>query len=123
MQIPHRLEDADHERTQTTMPEPNESRSPFPGWLKDLVYFGGIIVALVVFGQNQRSDLRSAKEQLDRVAQDVTVIRQSVPNPEVLNMRFSTMEKSISDLKSTVDFEAAKTQSLRERLIKKGWID
>lgn len=122
MAMPHELDSQG--RTQTTMPEPkDESRSPFPGWLKDLVYFGGIIVALVVFGQNQRSDLRSAKEQLDRVAQDVTVIRQSVPNPEVLNMRFNQIETKISDLKSTVDFEAAKTQSLRERLIKKGWID
>lgn len=130
MATPDHLEGTDHERTRTAMPEPNESRSPFPAWLKDLCYVGGLIVALVVFGQNLKSDQRSAREQQERmaqdlakVAQDVSSIRTSLPNPDVLNLRFKGIEDKISDLKGVVDFEAAKAQKLREQLARKGWIE
>ena len=114
------------------MSENNEesARSPFPAWLKDLCYVGGLIVVLVVFGQNLKSDQRSSREALDRltadlskVSSDVGAIRQTLPNPEVLNLRFKSLEDKISDLKGTVDFEAAKAQKLREQLARKGWIE
>lgn len=112
-------------------PMPNDDqKSPFPVWLKDLCYVGGLIVALVVFGQNLKSDQRSAREQLERMAtdlkavsQDMAAVRGSLPNPEVLNLRFKSIEDKISEVKGTVDFEAAKNQKLREQLARKGWID
>jgi hypothetical protein len=114
------------------MPNANDTpeRSPFPVWLKDLCYVGGLIVALVIFGQNLKSDQRSSREQLDRVAadlgnmsKDVQAIRNQLPNPEVLNLRFKGIEEKIVELKGTVDFEAAKSQKLREQLARKGWIE
>lgn len=108
----------------------DDSKSPFPVWLKDLCYVGGLIVALVVFGQNLKSDQRSAREQLERMAGDVSklstdvgAIRSTLPNPEVLNLRFKSIEDKIGEVKGTVDFEAAKNQKLREQLARKGWID
>lgn len=105
-------------------------KSPFPSWLKDLCYFGGLLVALVIFGQNLKSDQRSSKEQLERVAADVAKVsadvgamRGQLPNPEVLNLRFAGVEARLSDLKNAVDFEAAKAQKLREQLARKGWVD
>lgn len=106
------------------------SKPPWPAWLRDAVYFAGILVALVIFNLNTRSDLRSTKEQLDRVAtdmsalsKDVSSIRATLPNPEVLNLRFKGIEDKLSELKSDFEFEKAKTQNLRERLIKKGWVE
>lgn len=108
----------------------DDSKSPFPAWLKDLCYVAGLIIALVVFGQNLKSDQRSAREQLDRMAsdvsklsQDMAAVRGSLPNPEVLNLRFKSVEDRITEVKGTVDFEAAKNQKLREQLARKGWID
>jgi hypothetical protein len=102
----------------------------FPGWLKDLLYVVALVVALVVFMQSLKSDLRSSREQGERVASDlaklstdVSAIRSSLPNPEVLNLRFKGVEERLTELKGTVDFEAAKAQKLREQLARKGWIE
>lgn len=112
------------------MPSDDSTKSPFPVWLKDLCYVGGLIVALVVFGQNLKSDQRSSREAQDRMAQDVSelksgvsAIRASLPNPEVLNLRFKGLEDKINEVKATADFEAAKNQKLREQLARKGWIE
>lgn len=106
------------------------TRPLLPVWLKDLCYVAGLIVALAVFSQNMKSDQRSVKEQQDRMAadlrsmsEDVKAIRGSLPNPEVLNLRFKALEEKIADLKGLVDFEAAKSQKLREQLARKGVID
>ena len=116
------------------MPSDDSARSPFPAWLKDLCYVGGLIVALVVFGQSLKSDQRSTREQqarmaedLKQMADDVKAIRQTLPSPEVLNMRFKGLEDKLSQLRNDFDFEAAKTQKYKEDLtrdlIKKGVID
>lgn len=109
---------------------PPEARSPFPAWVKDLCYFGGLLVALVIFGQNLKSDQRSTKEQLERVStdlaamsRDVGAMRGQLPNPDVLNLRFKGLEDKLVAIQGTVDFEAAKAQKLREQLARKGWTE
>ena len=103
---------------------------PWPSWLKDLVYFVCIIVALVVFGQGLKSDQRSTTEALDRLSRDlsgvqfdVAAMRNSLPNPDVLNLRFKAVEERVAELKGQFDFEAAKAQKLREQLARKGMVD
>lgn len=115
-------------------PADDNSRPPFPVWLKDLCYLGGLIVVIVVFGQGLKSDQRSAREEQARMAsdmkamaEDVRKISQSIPSPEVLNMRFGAIDEKIARLRSDFDFEAAKMQKYKEdlsrQLIKKGVID
>lgn len=112
------------------MADETKSTSPFPPWLRDLVYFGGILVAIVIFGQNLRSDQRSTKETLDRmisdlsqVQSDVSSMQRSLPNPEVLNLRFKGIDEKIAALDADLKFEAAKATKLREDLARKGWTD
>lgn len=112
------------------MSDEHKPSSPFPPWLRDLVYFGGILVAIVIFGQNLRSDQRSTKETLDRmisdlsqVQSDVSSMQRSLPNPEVLNLRFKGIDEKISALDADLKFEAAKATKLREDLARKGWTD
>lgn len=111
------------------MPE-DKPASPFPPWLRDLVYFGGILVAIVIFGQNLRSDQRSTKETLERmvsdlskVQSDVSSMQRSLPNPDTLELRFKIIEDKVKELKAEIDFEAAKATKLREDLAAKGWKD
>lgn len=111
------------------MPVTHE-KTPWPPWLRDLAYFASILVALVVFGLSQKSDIRSVREGQERQAQDMSnlardigAIRQSLPDPEVLDMRFKAVEKDLAALVQTVETEKLRTQQLRERLIKKGWIE
>lgn len=110
------------------MADETKATSPFPPWLRDLVYFGGILVAIVIFGQNLRSDQRSTKETLDRmvsdlskVQSDVSAMQRSLPNPETLDLRFGIIEDKLKELQAEIDFEAAKSTKLREDLAAKGW--
>lgn len=45
------------------------------------------------------------------------------PSRDEYEARLREMERQIAALQEVVNFEAAKTQSLRERLIKEGWIE
>lgn len=101
----------------------HQDRSPFPAWLKDLCYFGGIIVTLVVFGLTQRSDLRSTREELSRLTDDVRAVRQSLPNKEVYDMKLAELAQQNMALKNDFEVERLRTQNLREHLIKKGWVE
>jgi Tfp pilus assembly protein PilO len=105
------------------MTDHQEERSPFPAWLKDLCYFGGIIVTLVVFGLTQRSDLRSTREELSRLTDDVRAVRQSLPNKEVYDMKLSELTQQNAQLRNDFEIEKLRTQNLREHLIKKGWVE
>lgn len=107
------------------MPGPHDdsTRAPFPVWLKELCYFGGLIIALAAFQFNQSSDLRSAREEMAHISSDVTAIRQSLPDKEVYDLRLKTLDDKIGTLRGDVEFEKAKAQMLREHLIKKGWVD
>jgi hypothetical protein len=118
------------------MPDEDDqhSRSPFPAWLKDLAYVGGLIVALVIFGQSLKSDQRSTREQQARMAEDlkamaadVQTIASKLPNPEVLDLRFKGLEGSLTQLRADFDLEVLKNQKYKEDLtrdlIKKGIVD
>jgi hypothetical protein len=98
-------------------------RPPFPPWLRELCYFGGIIVTLTVFGLRLQSDQRSTREEMVRLSGDVSAIRQSLPNKELYDRRFDEIDGTLKDIRSDASVEAMKLQNMRERLMRKGWID
>lgn len=100
-----------------------DEKLPFPIWLRELIYIGGIIVALTAFQFAGRSDQRSTREEVQRMAADIKAIRESLPNREVYDMKLDGLQKDIDGLRSDLSFEAAKSQNLREKLLKKGWVD
>lgn len=106
-------------------------RAPFPPWLRELCYFGGIIVTLTLFGASLKGDQRSANEKLDRMQTDVqafssrlSTIEGRLPNKEADDLWRRSLEKQVSDNKSALDFEIAKLNKWKEDtdrlLIKKG---
>lgn len=95
----------------------------FPAWLRELCYFGGIIVTLTVFGQRLQSDQRSTREEMARLSGDVSAIRASLPNKELYDRRFAEIEGAMKDMRDKSDVTEMKLQNLRERLMRKGWID
>lgn len=116
------------------MPESKEDRQPFPPWLRELCYFGGIIVALTIFGMNLQSNQRSDSEQLDRVEAEVSkisdrlpAIEARLPNKEADELRFKALEQKVDKNRSDAEFAIAKLEKFKEdttrHLIKKGVID
>lgn len=103
--------------------EGDDRKAPFPAWLRELCYFGGLIVVLAAFLFNQKSDIRSAREEQTRISQDIAAIRQSLPNKEVYDLRLSGITDKIAELRQDLEVEKLKHQNLRERLIKKGWAE
>lgn len=109
----------------------SEPRAPFPPWLRDLCYFGGILVSLTMFMLSMKSDQRSSSEKLDRMVADVaafsgrlSTIEARLPNREADDLRYKSLERQVSDNKGAVDFEIAKLNKWKEDtdrlLIKKG---
>lgn len=74
-------------------------KETFPAWLRELCYFGGLIVMLAAFLLNQKSDIRSAREELNRMSQDMAAIRQSLPNKEVYDLKLAEITGKIADLR------------------------
>lgn len=103
-------------------PEANteQTRPPFPFWLRELVHFGSLIVVLTVFILTLKSDQRSTREELARLAGDVGAIRASLPNKDVLDLRLDGIDKTVAALRSDLDFEKAKAQKFKEDLLSKG---
>lgn len=112
------------------MPE----RLPFPPWLRELCYFGGIIVALTIFGMNLKSDQRSDSEKLTRVESSVSEfserlagIEGRLPNKEAEDLRYRTLAEKVDKNRSDAEFAIAKLEKWKEDttryLIKKGVID
>lgn len=99
------------------------TKTPFPAWLTQLAYFGGIIVALTMFSLKQSGDIRSTREEVARVSSDIQDIRQSLPNREASEIRMKVIEDKLDKLRADLDFEAAKAQRQRELLIKKGYTE
>lgn len=110
------------------------NHAPFPVWLTQLVYFGGVIVALAAFQFSQSGDLRSVREETARIAGDVNAIRQSIPNKEVYDMKLTDLAKEIDKVSNTreneikqltddLKVEVMMGQKLRERLLAKHIID
>lgn len=106
-------------------------RQPFPAWLRELCYFGGIIVALAMFLFSMKSDQRSNSEKLDRVASDVATfsgrlgnIEGRLPNKEADDLRNKTLEEKVDKNYSDLLFQLAKLEKWKEDtdrlLIKKG---
>jgi len=106
-------------------------REPFPPWLRELCYFGGIIVALAMFLLSMKSDQRSTSEKLDRVVNDVSnfssrlsAIEQRLPNKEADDLKLKTLEEKVNKNRGDMDFAFAKIDKWREDvdrlLIKKG---
>lgn len=113
------------------MPDPSptdhHARPPFPPWLRELCYFGGIIVTLTVFALTGRSDQRSMREELARVSKDVsdtrnaiTSLQASLPNKETLDVRLKSIDDRVDKLARDLEFEAAKHQKFKEDLLSKG---
>lgn len=101
-------------------------KSPFPAWLRELCYFGGLIVTLTIFALNLKSDQRSSREELARVSSDVAAIRANLPNKEADEEKMRAVRKEIADNHEWVKFEIAKLVKFREEtavdlvLLKKG---
>lgn len=106
-------------------------RAPFPPWLRDLCYFGGIIVTLTIFALTMKSDQRSSSEKLDRVAGDVSSfasrlsgIESRLPNKEADDIKFKTLERVVDKNNTDLLFAIAKLEKWKEDtdrlLIKKG---
>lgn len=117
-------------RSDSDSQESEVSRLTFPHWLKELIYVGGFIVALTIFGQNLKSDQRSTREELGRVSEDiastktdVNAIRAMLPNKEVIDLRLKDLDDKIGRLRADLEFEQAKAQSFRESLLKKGVLE
>jgi hypothetical protein len=104
------------ETTETVKP-------PFPAWLRELCYYGGIIVTLTVFGLRLQSDQRSTREEMTRLSSDVSAIRSALPNKEVYDLRLSKIEDAVKDVRDDLDVETLRAQALRERMMRKGLID
>lgn len=116
------------------MPETKEERQPFPPWLRELCYYGGLIVALTIFGMTMKSDQRSNSEKLDRVQEEVSAFSQRLagvearlPNKEAEELKYKTLEEKVDRNRSDADFAIAKLEKWKEdttrHLIKKGVID
>jgi len=136
MQIPHRLEDADHERTQTTMPEPN-TNSPKSTWLTPqfvwqvATFLVVQVVAAVIAFQILSADVRSSREEQGRMRTDIQAvlgeireIRQAIPNREALDERLRNMEEESERLSKVIDSVSDKAEArwdnLNTRLSRKG---
>lgn len=109
-------------------------RMPFPPWLRELCYFGGLIVMMAGFLFTIKSDQRSQGEKLDRVASDVgsfsqrlAGIESRLPNKEAEDLRFKMLEEKVDNNREGLEFEIAKLAAWKDNttrsLIKKGVID
>lgn len=109
-------------------------RPPFPPWLRELCYFGGLLLALAAFGYNLKSDQRSTREELARFTSDIAKVMTSLdkiedrlPNKEADGLRLKQIEDKQKEDRAELDFEIAKINKWIEGttrdLIKKGVID
>lgn len=106
-------------------------RPPFPPWLRELCYFGGLIVAMSMFLFTMKSDNRSNGEKLDRMSVDVSslstrlgAIEGRLPNKEADDLRYKTLEEKVDKNNGDILFAIAKLEKWKEEtdrlLIKKG---
>lgn len=122
----------------TKTPEDSVEKAPFPTWLRELCYFGGLIIMLGAFLFNMKSDGRSQGEKLDafiatstrsqeEVAKRLSAIEGRLPNKEAEELRYRMLEQSIEKNRTDLAFSIAKLENWKEittrDLIKKGIID
>lgn len=111
-----------------------QERPPFPAWLQQLCYFGGVLVVVTLYAASGKSDQRSNAEKLDRVVEDVrsfsdrlSKMEGRLPNREADDLRYKVLEEKVDKNRNELDFEIAKIQKWQEdttrSLIKKGVID
>lgn len=119
------------------MPESSQApteRYHLPHWVKETVYVAGFLITATIAWQDLKADQRSnrerdeefrqyTREQIEKMSSDLQSIRAQMPNREASELRMKQLENRMEEFEGDLKFEAAKTQSLRERLIKKGWID
>lgn len=109
-------------------------RIPFPAWLRELCYYGGLVVALAVFAFSLKSDQRSTSEKLDRVQIDVAAfssrlsgIEGRLPNKEAEDLKYKLLVDQVDDLRGDFELEREKDAKyktdLTKDLIKKGVIE
>jgi hypothetical protein len=113
-------------------------RQPFPAWLRELCYFGGLIVLLGGFLFNMKSDIRSQGEKQETfitsstraqedVAKRLSAIEDRLPNKEADGLRYRTLEEKVDRNRNDLEFAIAKLEKWKEdvtrALIKKGVID
>jgi hypothetical protein len=104
-----------------------EGRQPFPPWLRELCYFGGIIVALTMFLLTMKSDVRSISEKQDAFAGRLANIEARLPNREVDELKYKSLEDKVDKDRADLEFAIAKLEKWKDDttryLIKKGVID
>lgn len=104
-----------------------EGRQPFPPWLRELCYFGGLIVVLCSFLLTMKSDQQADSKTLLQVQADVAAIRTMLPNKEADALRYKILEDKVDKNQSDLSFAIAKLEKWKDDttryLIKKGVIE
>lgn len=102
----------------------DDQKPPFPAWLRELCYFGGLIVTLCVFALGLRSDLRSTREEVGRQSLAISDIQNRLPNQEADRIRFQVLQDEVRKNKADTDFAIAKLEKFHDdvnlMLVKKG---
>jgi len=108
------------------VPEPRE-RPPFPTWLRELCYFGGLIVVLTMYFAAGSAKQERFVEQMAEQNARLSSIEGRLPNKEADELRFKQLEEKVDKNRSDSDFEIAKLNKWKDDvtrwLIKKGVID
>lgn len=99
---------------------PDDNKAPFPTWLRELIYIGGIIVALTTFQLAGRSDQRSTREEVQRMAADIKAIREQLPNVGEMNQKMERLIDRIQRLESYNEKTEARWDNVNTRLSRKG---
>lgn len=108
-----------------------EVKQPFPPWLRELCYFGSLILLLGGFGWSMKSDQRSTSEEVARLTSDLAKANDKLdkmsdrlPNREADALRFQQLQDEVRKNKGDTDFAIAKIEKWKDDtsllLVKKG---
>lgn len=102
-------------------------RQPFPAWLRELCYFGGLIVMLAGFLFTLRSDQHATRSKVDEMSARLAAVEAKLPNKEAEELKYKMLEDKVDRNRSDTDFAVAKIEKWMKEterfLIKKGVID
>lgn len=93
-----------------------------PGVLAIITFF---VVIVVSWQYDRRLSAVQARHeaQIEDLQKQINRLEHIRIEPEVYEFKLKQTNDRISTLQSQIDFEAAKAQNLRERLMKKGWVE